>query len=230
MGFGILFIGYLFLLNFSFFSYTDVLAAACILFALEKLRVWNKGFKSAFLAAIPFFAIGFFEFILKLLSLFSVTVSPALSVWGSALRMLALCPLHLCLLIGIKQITKEVGLEKMEMQAMMLLPLSPLIHLSQSLLEIPSIFSNVKPQNLLTVQFIVLSAALIFSFVMLFFVYKCYAKICLPSDINMDQKPSRFRFVNEYRAKKEAKQREEIEARIAEMKQKHQNKKKKKKR
>ncbi len=229
MGFGILFIGYLFLLNFSFYAYTDGLAGILILLALEKLRAWNKGFKASFIAALPFFVIGAFEFILKFLVFFSVAVSPAVLITAAALRMLALCPLHICLLVGIKQITGEVGLDKMESRAMMMLPLSPLIHLSQSLLEIPAIFSGVKAQNLLTVRFIVLVAALIFAFVMLSFIYKCYARICLPSDVHMEQKPSRFRFVNEYRARKEEKQRAEIEERIAQMKKKHQNAKKKKK-
>ena len=230
MGFGFLFIGYLFLLNLSFYAYTDVLAGVFMLLALEKLRVWNKGFKASFFAAIPFFCIGLFAFVLKLLAMFSVTVAPALSAAISALRMLSLCPLHICLLLGIKQITCEVGLEKMESRAMMLFPLSPLIHLSQAFFEIPSFFTNVNAKNLLTVRFIILVASLLFSFVMLSFIYKCYARICLPSDVNMEQKPSRFRFVNEYRAKKEEKQRAEIEQRIAQMKKKNQNKKKKKKR
>ena len=230
MGFGILFIGYIFLLNLSFYAYTDILAGALMLLAFEKLRAWNKGFKASYFAAIPFLLIGILEFSLKLLVMFSVTVAPAFSVAVGAARMLSLCPLHVCLLVGIKQITKEVGLDKMESRAMMLLPFSPLIHICQSLLEIPALFKNVSEQNLLTVRFIVLSAALIFSFGILFFIYKCYARICLPSDVNMEQKPSRFRFVNEYRAKQEAKRRSELEAHIAEMKQKQNNRKKKKKR
>ena len=230
MGFGILFIGYIFLLNLSFYAYTDILAGALMLLAFDKLRAWNKGFKASFIAAIPFLLIGIFEFALKLLVMFSVTATPALSAAVATARMLSLCPLHVCLLIGIKQITKEVGLDKMESRAMMLLPLSPLIHISQGLLEIPALFKNVGEQNLLSVRFIVLSAALIFSFGILFFIYKCYARICLPSDVNMEQKPSRFRFVNEYRAKQEAKRRAEIEAHMAEMNRKPSNRKKKKKR
>lgn len=230
MGFGILFIGYIFLLNISFYAYTDVLAGVLMLLALEKLRVWNQGFKASFFATIPFFLIGTIEFVLKLLTMFSIAVAPALSVTVAVLRMVSLCPLHICLLVGIKQITKEVGLDKMESRAIMLLPFSPLLHVCQAFFEIPSLFSGVKEQNLLTVQFILLIASLVFSFIMLSFIYKCYARICLPSDVNMEQKPSRFRFVNEYRAKKEEEQRAEIEARIAEMKQKNQKAKKKKKR
>ena len=230
MGFGILFIGYLFLLNISFFGYTDILAGALMLLALEKLKVWNKGFKAAFFAAIPFVLIGIFEFVLKLLGMFSAEISPSFAVSAEAIRMLSLCPLHICLLFGCKQITKEVGLEKMESRAMMLLPLVPLIFVGQSLLAIPALFKNVNEQNLLTVRFILLLATLVFLFTMLSFIYKCYARICLPSDANMPQKPSRFRFINEYRAKKEAQLRAEMEAHIAEIKKKNENKKKKKKR
>ncbi len=230
MGFGILFIGYLFLLNLSFFAYTDILAGALMLLAFEKLRVWNKGFKASFLATIPFLLIGILEFALKLLVMFSVTISPALSGTVTAIRMFSLCPLHIGLLIGIKQITAEVGLSKMESRATMLLPLSPLIHIGQGLFEIPALFKNVGEQNLLTVRFILLIMVLVFSFGILCFIYKCYARICLPGDKNMELKPSRFRFVNEYRAKQEEKARAELEARIAEMKKKHKSKKKKKKR
>lgn len=229
MGFGILFIGYIFLLNLSFYAYTDILAGVLMLLALDKLKVWNKGFKLSYLATLLFFLIGALEFALKIVSMFSVAISPSLSAVVAALRMLSLCPLHLCLLIGMQQICKEVGLQKMENRAMMLLPFSPLLHISQCLLEIPALFSGVKEKDLLTIRFIVLIASLLFSFIILSFIYKCYARICLPSDANMEQKPSRFRFVNEYRAKKEEKQRAEIEERIAQMKKKHQNRKKKKK-
>ena len=230
MGFGILFIGYLFLLNLSFFAYTDILAGALMLLALEKLKVWNKGFKSAFFAAIPFLLIGIFEFSIKILVMFSAQIAPSVSIIVESLRMLSLCPLHVCLLIGCKQITKEVGLEKMESRAMTLLPFAPLFYGSQCFMAIPSLFKNANEENLLTVRFILLLATLAFLFTTLRFIYKCYAKICLPSDADMPQKPSRFRFVNEYRAKKEAQLRAEMEAHIAEMKKKNENKKKKKKR
>ena len=40
MGFGILFIGYLFLLNLSFFAYTDVLAGALIGVISALIAAW----------------------------------------------------------------------------------------------------------------------------------------------------------------------------------------------
>lgn len=228
MGFGILFIGYVFLLNISFYAYTDILAAALFLYALEKLRRWNKGFKAAFFATIPFFFIGALEFFIKLMGAFTEIASPALICAIAAARMLSLCPLHICLLIGLKQITREVGLTKLETRATMLLPISPLVYCGQALFEIPRIFSGVQEQNRISMQFILLLVSLAFLFSMLIFIYKCYARICLPCDLNMEQKPSRFRFVNEYRAKRVAREKEETERRIAEMKQKFESKKNKK--
>lgn len=230
MGFGILFIGYIFLLNFSFFAYTDVLAGVLMLYALEKLKRWNRGFRYAFYAAVPFTAIGFMEFILKLLASFTVTLSPALIITTDVLRFLSLCPLHICLLLGLKQITAEVGLGKMESRAMMLMPLSPLIHIMQALFEIDPLFTAVQPQTMLTVRFILLLGALLYTIGIAIFIYKSYARICLPSDVDMKERPSRFKFINEYRARKEEKQKREIEERIAEMRRKNQNRKKKKKR
>ena len=230
MGFGILFIGYIFLLNLSFFGYTDLLAGVLILYALEKLRRWNKGFRYAFFSTIPFAAIGLLEFILKISASFFPSLPPALTVTAEALRMAALCPMHVCLLLGLKEITAEVGLKKMESRAMMLMPLSPLIHLLQALLGIDPLFSSVDPGTLLSVRFVLLIGALIYTLGMAIFIYKCYARICLPSDADMKARPSRFRFINDYRARKEEKQKAEIEARIEEMRKKNQNKKKKKKR
>ena len=117
MGFGILFIGYIFLLNLSFYAYTDILAGVLMLLALDKLKVWNKGFKLSYLAMFLFFLVGGFEFALKILSMFSLAISPSLFAVASSIRMFSLCPMHICLLIGMKQICMEVGLQKMENRA-----------------------------------------------------------------------------------------------------------------
>ena len=230
MGFGILFIGYIFLLNLSFFGYTDVLAGVLILYALEKLKRWNRGFRYAFFATIPFAAIGLFEFILKIGASFSSSLSPTLMMIAEAIRMAALCPMHVCLLLGFKEITAEVGLQKMESRAMMLIPLSPLVHLLGGLLKIDPLFSAVDPGTLLSIRFVLLIGTLIYTLGIAIFIYRCYARICLPGDVDMKERPSRFKFINDYRARKEQKQKAEIEARIEEMRKKNQNKKKKKKR
>lgn len=229
MGFGILFIGYLFLFNFSFFGYTDVLAGVLMLYALEKLRRWNKGFQYAFLAAVPFTLVGLWEFILKLLSSFSVFVAAPITLATDVARFLLLCPLHLLLLLGLKQITAEVGLTKMENRALTLMPISALIFVSQALFEIDPLFSRVQAETLLSIRFILLLGALLYTLTMAIFIYKTYARICLPADADMKQRPSRFKFINDYRARKAEKEKREIEERIAEMKRRNATKRKKKK-
>ena len=54
------------------------------------------------------------------------------------------------------------------------------------------------PIFILNLAWIVLDIVLIF---------KCYAKICDESDVEMEQKPSRFEFVNKYRAELAERQR-----------------------
>ena len=49
---------------------------------------------------------------------------------------------------------------------------------------------------------------IIFNLVLIF---SCYARICDESDVNMEQKPSRFAFINEMRAQNEARQKEKEE-------------------
>ena len=64
----------------------------------------------------------------------------------------------------------------------------------------------------------------------LFVVWRCYMMICMPEDIDgKKQKPSRFAFVNAYRARQEEKEKEMQEYRLEQMKKRTQKKGKKKK-
>ena len=45
-------------------------------------------------------------------------------------------------------------------------------------------------------------ASLIYPFFVLYLLFRCYARICAPEDKEMEQKPSRFAFINKYREKR----------------------------
>ena len=61
-------------------------------------------------------------------------------------------------------------------------------------------------------------------------IYTAYMRICMPGDENIDKdKPSKFAFVNEYRARKAERERETAEKRAKLMKERAEKKKGKKK-
>lgn len=74
-----------------------------------------------------------------------------------------------------------------------------LVHLSALLL--PAIFSI--NTGILMPALLILE--LVCHFLALSLIYKCFFKICAPEDVDVPIKPSRFKFINDIRAKKEEK-------------------------
>ena len=78
------------------------------------------------------------------------------------------------------------------------------------LLELPLSFIN--GYVLAVASLITIFATIILIIVNLTIIYSCYMHICMPGDENvMKDKPSKFNFVNEYRARKEEQARQEAE-------------------
>ena len=66
MGFGTLFVGYFFILNFPYCAYTDALAALLMLYGLYKLSGINENFKRATYFTAVFALFGIAELFLEL--------------------------------------------------------------------------------------------------------------------------------------------------------------------
>ena len=60
-------------------------------------------------------------------------------------------------------------------------------------------------------------------------IYSCYMRICMPGDEHMKDKPSRFAFVNEYRARQAEREAEAMAERMKQLKNRANKKKGKKK-
>ena len=63
MGFGTLFIGYFLLLNVTYYTFTDIIAALVMAMGLYKLSSVNRQFKGAFFSSIALAAIGLVELV-----------------------------------------------------------------------------------------------------------------------------------------------------------------------
>ena len=75
MGFGTLFIGYFFLINISYFTYTDIIAGMIMLLGLYKLSSVNKPFFYGAICAGIFALFSLFEFVVTVLGIFEVSFS-----------------------------------------------------------------------------------------------------------------------------------------------------------
>lgn len=229
MGFGSLFIGYFFLLNLSYYNYTDLLAAAIMAIGLYRLGGVNRPFKLAFFADLLFFLVGAGELVSSAVTLFSPSIDlTAFTVPLGVIRYLTLALFHLLLLLGIRAVAEEVGLQKLSTRALCFSVLPPLIYIASAVLNIPGLFSSVAVRDTAMIAFALLLAGLLVNLILLVMIYRCYAGICMPEDADMPMRPSRFAFINRYREKREEEERARAEERLAAIREKSKRRKKKK--
>ena len=201
MGFGILFIGYFFLINITYFTLTDMVAGVLMLMALSSLSRFNKPLKLALYIDGVFVLIALGEFLLEASAMFSfVNTGEWMDVF-IPLRHITLAALNISLLLGIRSLALEVGLEKLANKCTMTLSLPTLAYLLSALLEVSPLFRNTPVELTQYVALIALLLTIIAVISVLARIYGAYARICMPEDIEMDIKPSRFAFVNRFREK-----------------------------
>lgn len=230
MGFGTLFIGYFFLLNISYFNYTDLLSAAIMAMGLYRLSGVNRPFRFAFFTDLAFLIVGGAELVTVMIPLVSPASDlSALAVPIGVARYLLLALYHLILLLGIHEVAEEVGLSKLATRAQALIVLPLLAYLASALFEIPHIFPDSAVKETAIVAFALLILTLLSCVLVLMTIYRCYARICMPDDLDMPQKPSRFAFVNRIRERQEERERQKAEERASYLREKMNSKRKKKK-
>ena len=201
MGFGTLFIGYFLLLNLTYYGFTDIIAAAIMLLGLYKLSSVNKQFKIAAIAAAVFLVFSLGEFGVATYELFVKRTDSATFVSVmSILRCVAVCALTFLSLKGMEAVAKEVEVENIPEKAARLSKVTAVVYCAWIILEAPLSFINDYVLAVLSLVTIIATIALIIS--NLTVIYGCYMRLCMPGDENLTDKPSRFEFVNEYRARK----------------------------
>ena len=184
MGFGILFIGYFFLINPSYFQYTDIIGAAFMLLGLYKLSAFNRSFKRALMTEIPFFIFSAAELVLSLLEAFvsKGDISRVISYTG-VLRYSLLLILTVFILCGIKEIAEEVDAAALLKRASSSIPLSFIFGVA-AVLELPILSELDKTAGLIIgwIAFAVILAVVVYTLNVLIVIYRAYLEICMPSD------------------------------------------------
>lgn len=228
MGFGTLFIGYFLLLNLTYYGFTDMIAAAIMLLGLYKLSSVNKQFKTAAIVSVIFLVFSLGEFGVATYEIFSRRIdSPTLVSVMSILRCLVIGALTFFTLKGMEEVAKEVDVENIPEKASRLSKITAIVYSAWIILEAPLTFINDYVLAVLSLVTIMATIALLIA--NLTVIYGCYMRICMPGDEKLGDKPSRFAFVNEYRARKEEREKEAMAERMKQMKERSEKKKGKKK-
>ena len=200
MGFGTLFLGYMF--NISIFrQFTDVICALIMLYALLMLSRYNSGFRRAMHLCIALAVAGALYFVygvcdmLALVNLAEETSSLITSYYSLLSGILKLA-FTVYLLMGIQQIGKETGVPVIEMKAARNRFLTFVYY-------IPFIFTELYFEGGSTLARIaayaflpVLVFGIVYHIMNLSLIFNCYAWICLEGEESMERKPSRFKLIN----------------------------------
>ena len=229
MGFGLLLLGYLFAIDI--ISCNLLFPAGALMFyALSKLSFVNKSFEKAKYYLLPLMGIGFASVILLCLSM---TSGKEYALWYSylgALSKLFMLLFLLKLLSGIRQLSVELSLKNLEIRAFRNQFYAFIFYIPAFLVQFDFGKHGVFLAYL-TVIFVFIGFIIYFMNAKLLF--DCYRIICMPEDVDMPQKPSRFQAVNEYRQRKEEAHQAALEAeqeRVKARRAQRQNKKKRGKR
>ena len=229
MGFGTLFIGYFLLLNLTYYGFTDVIAASVMLLGLYKLSGVNRYFKAAAISsgALLVFSLG--ELGVAVYEMFIGAInSPALVSVMCIVRCLIIGALTVLMLKGIEDVSREVDIENLPAKASRLTVATVVTYALWIILEAP--LSFIDDYVLAVLSLVTILATLALIIINLTLIYTCYMKICMPGDEDITRdKPSRFAFVNEYRAKKAEREEEMARERAERMKKRLDGKKGKKK-
>ncbi len=242
MGFGILLFGYFIttmmpiplsmILPIDISGFVRLVGYIVVAMAAKKLSEYNSSFRMLVISSYVMAAISTVEGVVDL-GLFLVNNQIVELPFGSFLQTLSdwqivdylaltviIFVAALCL--SIKHIGEDTGIKKVVVSSMRNLVFYGILFLVKAISFLPfswiDTYANVFVSALLVIE-------LLCWILNLYMIFYCYAKICDSSDVDMQQKPSRFSFINERRARREA-ERQQI---LDDYEAKRESKKKKKK-
>ena len=225
MGFGTLFIGYFFLLNFPYCEYTDAVSAVLMLYALYKLRGINDYFKYAFAASVAFALLGIFELSAELYGMFShIDRLSLLFTIITLSRQVIIGAATALMLLGIKDVADEVGLSALKEKSLRAFFVSMFVYLLNIFLESASLASFIPIKILATLYVFATLATLTVIAFNLTCIYSAYMRICMPEDKEMEDKESKIGFVRSFKKREEEKSREYAEYKLNKMQKKQEKK------
>ena len=228
MGFGTLFIGYFLLLNVTYYTFTDVIAALVMAMGLYKLGSVNRLFKGAFYSSLAFAVIGLVELVFQAYTMFIPNKDSVVLYYTDIPRYLMITVITAFILMGIENVSDEVRLSDLAKRAKLTLPFSFSVFAILSILSVHELEIIIDIKVLSVLSVIMLLSSFVIIIINLVTIYTSYMKICMPEDKDneVSDSPSRFEFVNKYREHTAEKQKEYAEYKLNKLKEKNQKKKK----
>lgn len=228
MGFGTFFIGYFLLLDISYYLLTDLIAGAVMMLGMARLARFNRGFKAAFCTLGIFTAFALFELGVGIYDmLFSVPIDSTLISYLAISRSFLLAILTFSSFEGMREVAEEVGLSELSRKCKITAYVSLPIYLLTIISETPSLFTWTSPQVATVIAVVSLLISFIFVITNLFTIYTCYAKICMPEDVDNEAKQKKKKsFFDSYSERQEEANREYAEYKLEKLKKSKEKKKK----
>ncbi|MBR5452851.1 MAG: hypothetical protein IKV54_02110 [Clostridia bacterium] len=200
MGFGLLAIGYMFMLDFggpnAAFDYLPDIIGFLLMFAgVSKLSVYNRGFRYAKILLIPLIAMGGVTLVFDIVSIlgFSLnTVAQTASDMNDSLSVFFKFAYHVALMLGIRDIGRETELPRISFRAIRNMSVTVFYYLLYLVCDFLPVAEEQRQIFALIIQLFGIFVVLLNLVLLL----SCYMRICLEGDEDMPIKPSRFAFVN----------------------------------
>ncbi len=211
MGFGIMFLGYFagFVMFLGRLAILRFISSIVMGYAALKLRKYNRYFNLMMIACLVsslfYGAVSVFD----LIEYFS-----SVQIGGEILRtVFAVIDIpftfafHVCMLLGIRAIAKDTETPKILFASTRNL----IFYCILLVLQLVTLLPYTVARNLSVLAVI---CSLVLAIFDLLLIFRCYAQICDPEDIDMERKPSRFAFINKFREEAELRQKRADEERV----------------
>lgn len=231
MGYGLLFIACILLMNFTHFAYTDMICALLLTMGFVRLSPLQREYRVAEYASLAAVAGGAAELVSAALELIGVSAPAWLMPCLAMARAALFGTITVLMLLGIRKTAAEVGLGRLAVRCESTVVMPVILYSATFILEIPGLIPDTAAGGAAIAAALVILLSFVMHILNAVTVYTAYARICMPSDVTMEQKPSRFAFVNRMRAesaRRESERRAEAQALYEERMKKKKSKRKKK--
>ncbi len=215
MGFGVLFLGYSIASIFSMlgsYAFIGMLIGYFIMFcALGELRKYAPTFLYAIISCILMILCSFFETFVGIDSLLGLQILHGADTvkWIFEIAEFVIgMAFNFALLYGIADLARRVEFDDIRTKAYRNMFFVGIYAAFQLFLFLPI---GIVQDDKAFLYTLLLLLMIIYTVVNLALIFKCYAFICPQGDEDMPRKPSRFEFVNKWRAKNDAKEQETID-------------------
>lgn len=216
MGFGLLFVGYLFAyilrIGVGKYAFAGMLIGCFIMYlALGKLRRYCPSFIYALTVDIIRIFASFFEAVEGIDGLLFLNLGIAGSTAALVFRWITFAldlVFNILLLYSIADMANRVELPEIKGKSFRNMIFVGIFYALQLFLYLPLNIGNEAKNNLMVILTL---SGLLYALLNSYLIFKCYAFICPEGDEEMARKPSRFAFINKINAERDAREQKAID-------------------